>query len=331
MNRLQLSLACGDYDRTRALTDGRVRPEGIDLTYLALPPDETFFRMLRYQEFDVSELSLSAYTIMKAHGQCPFVAIPVFPSRCFRHSAIFIRTDVGIREPKDLIGRRVGVPDYQMTAAVWARGALQHEYGVSPESIHWVLGGQEQAGRGTMVRVDLPAKLKVERLGPGETLNGMMEAGKIDALISPVLPTAFRRHAPWVARLFPNYREVEEDYFRRTGIFPIMHTVVIKEALYQQYPWVAQSLYKAFEQAKQLCYDRFAYEPLAHLITMAWATDELERERALMGEDFWPYGFEANRQTVATLCQYVHEQGLAPRAPTPEELFAPNTLASYKR
>ncbi len=331
MNRLQLSLACGDYDRTRGLMDGRVQPEAIDLIYLPTPPDETFFRMLRYQEFDVSELSLSAYTIMKAHGRCPFVAIPVFPSRSFRHSAIFIRTDAGIREPKDLIGRRVGVPDYQMTAAVWVRGALQHEYGVAPESIHWMTGGQEMPGRADMVRVDLPANVPIERIGPDETLNGLMEAGKIDALISPVMPTAFRQHAPWIGRLFPSYREVEEDYFRRTGIFPIMHTLVIKDALYQKHPWVAQSLMKAFVEAKQLCYDEYLYETIALRTMLAWVLDEVERERALMGEDFWPYGFEANRQTVATLCQYVHEQGLAPRAPTPEELFAPNTLASYKR
>ncbi len=331
MNRLQLSLACGDYDRTRALMDGRVRPEGIDLTYLPLPPDEIFFRMLRYQEFDVSELSLSAYTIMKAHGQCPFMAIPVFPSRCFRHSAIFIRTDVGIREPKDLIGRRVGVPDYQMTAAVWARGILQHDYGVLPESIHWVIGGQEQAGRGTMVRVKLPAHVKIERTGPGETLNGLMEAGKIDAVISAVMPTAFRQHAPWIGRLFPNYREVEEDYFRRTGIFPIMHTLAMKEALYQKHPWVAQSLYKAFEEAKRICYDQYLYETIALRTTLAWGMEEVERERALMGEDFWPYGFESSQKTIATLCQYLYEQGLAPRLVTPEEPFAPNTLASFKR
>ena len=331
MNRLRLSLACWDYDRTRALADGQVRPEGIDLIYLPTPPEETFFRMLRYQDFDVCEMSLSATIMSKAHGQSPFVAIPVFPSRAFRHSAIFIRTDVGIREPKDLIGRRVGVPDYQMSAGVWARGILQHEYGVAPESIRWVMGGLEQAGRGNMVRVELPSHVTIERLQPGQTLNGLMEAGQIDALISPAMPAAFRRGAPWVARLFPNYREVEEDYFRRTGIFPIMHTVVVKEDLYQQHPWVAQSLVKAFEEAKRLCYDHYLYESNAHLTTLAWVLDEVERERALMGEDFWPYGLEANRETVETLGRYLHEQGLAPRVPTPEELFAPNTVASYKR
>lgn len=330
MGRLFLTLACGDYDRFRPLRDGTVVPEGIELNVINLNPEEIFFRQLRYQEFDASELSLSSYTISRAKGSCPFIAIPVFPSRFFRHSCVYVNADAGIRSPKDLAGRRVGVPDYQMTAAVWVRAFLQHDYGVPPEDILWVMGGQEMPGRTPVMPVDLPTHLRIDSVGPGQTLSSMLVTGEIDALITPYLPGPFVARSPQVRRLFPNFREVEEEYFRRTGIFPIMHTLVLKEELYRRHSWIAQSLYKACVAAKAIAYQRL-HETNALYTTLAWLNEEVEQEEALMGEDFWPYGLEPNRTALEALIQFLVEQGLVARRLDPTELFAPSTLASYKR
>jgi 4,5-dihydroxyphthalate decarboxylase len=317
MSRLSLTLACWDYDRTLALRIGEVKPEGIDLTYLCLPPEESFFRQLKDQEFDVSEMSLSSYMTVRTRGETPFVAIPVFPSRIFRHSCIFINAASGIRKPEDLAGRRVGVPYYQMTAAVWVRGFLQHDFGVPPEAIRWVVGG-EMPGR-----LSGPASIKADPLAPGESLDLMLEAGKIDALITTYLPSSFRRGSPAIRRLFPDPRPVEEEYFRRTGIFPIMHTVVLREELYRRHPWVARSLYRAFEESKERALRRL-YDINALAVTLPWLVLEIEETRRLMGEEFWPYGIEPNRRTLETLVQYLVEQKLAERRLPLEELFADN-------
>jgi 4,5-dihydroxyphthalate decarboxylase len=321
MQRLALTLACWDYDRTLALRLGEVQPEGIDLTYFCLPPEETFFRQLRDQEFDASEMSLSSYIIARTRGNAPFIAIPVFPSRIFRHSCIFVNANAGIRKPEDLAGRRVGVPYYQMTAAVWIRGFLQHDFGVSPEDVDWVVGAEELSGR---LPVDPLASLLADPHGPGESLAVMLEAGKIDALITTYLPSSFRRGSSAIRRLFPDPRSVEEEYFRRTGIFPIMHTVVLREEVYRRHPWVAQSLFKAFQDAKERALRRL-YDINALAVTLPWLVTELERSRQLMGEDFWPYGIEPNRQTLETLVQYLVEQKLAERRLPLEELFTINT------
>jgi len=320
MSRLTLTLACWDYDRTLALRIGEVKPEGIDLTYLCLPPEESFFRQLKDQEFDVSEMSLSSYITVRTRGETPFVAIPVFPSRIFRHSCVFINADSGIRKPEDLAGRRVGVPYYQMTAAVWVRGFLQHDFGVPPEAIRWVVGG-EMPGR-----LSGPASIKADPLAPGESLELMLEAGKLDALITAYLPESFRRGSPVVRRLFPDPRPVEEEYFRRTGIFPIMHTVVMREDLYRDYPWVARSLYRAFEESKARVLKRL-YDVNALAVTLPWLVLEIEETRRLMGEEFWAYGIEPNRRTLETLAQYLVEQKLAERTLSLEELFPDNVSA----
>jgi 4,5-dihydroxyphthalate decarboxylase len=329
MGKIRLTLACWDYDRTRALQDGRVEVEGVDLTYLPLRVEETFWRMLRYQEFDACELSMGSYLIDADKGSRRFIPIPVFPSRAFRHSSIFINTNSGIQEPKDLIGKRVGVPEYQMTMAIWVRGLLQHEYGVPPEKISWFTGGQEEPGRMDKVRHDLPQSIDIRSIGPEQTLSSMLESGEIDALMSTYLPLPFVRRSPKVRRLIPNFRDVEREYYRRTKIFPIMHTVVLREDVYQKYPWVAQNLYKAFCEAKMRC-QQSMYDFSALKYTLAWLIAEMEEERELFGDDLWPYGLEANQHVLEALVQYAYEQGLIKKKLALKEIFAPNTLEDFK-
>jgi 4,5-dihydroxyphthalate decarboxylase len=329
MGKIRVTLACWDYDRTRALQEGRVEVEGVELTYLPLRVEETFWRMLRYQEFDACELSMGSYLIARDIGHPPFVAIPVFPSRAFRHSCVFINTDAGIQQPKDLIGKRVGVPEYQMTMAIWVRGILQHEYGVPPEKISWFTGGQEEPGRIDKVRHDLPPNIDICSIGPDQTLSSMLESGDLDALMSTYLPMPFVRRSPKVRRLIPNFREVEREYYRRTKIFPIMHCVALREEVYQSYPWVAQSLYKAFCEAKARCQESM-YEFSALKYMLAWSIAEMEEEMEIFGDDLWPYGLEANRHGLETLVQYAHEQGLIQKKVDVKELFAPSTLEDFK-
>ncbi len=329
MADIHLTLACEDYDRTRPLRDGSVKAEGIDLNYLALPVEEIFWRMLRYEEFDVAELSMGAFLVDSARGRRPFIALPVFPSRTFRHRCIFVNVSSGIERPEDLKGKRVGLPEYTMTAAVWLRGQLQHEYGVQPEDVHWLQGGEEQPGRKDRVEFNLPPRVRLEVIPPDRTLNEMIESGEIDALMSPRMPSCFVRGSPRVHRLFPDFKRVEMDYFRRTGIFPIMHVVVIRTGLYAQNPWVGQSLYKAFCEAKDLCFSQI-YDSNILRISLPWTVSEYEEARLLMGEDYWPYGFSANRHVLETLHSYLLEQGLIEKRLDLEKLFAPNTLEAFK-
>jgi 4,5-dihydroxyphthalate decarboxylase len=330
MGRLHVDFACGAYDRTRALEDGSVQPEGIDLTYIAVdPPEEVFWRMLMHREFDAAEMSLGSYVAERARGELPFIAIPAFVSRMFRHSAAYVHADSGIQRPEDLRGKRVGVPEYQMTATIWLRGILQDDYGVKPSELRWYSGGQEHPGRREKVPLTLPPDVRIERIPEDRTLSAMLEAGELDALFAARMPSPFVNGSPRVHRLFPNYREVEADYFRRTGIFPIMHTVVIRRDLYERHPWVAQSLLKALGEAKARCaralYDARALRPM-----LPWAIDAYETARALMGDDFWPYGLEANRKTLETFVRYAHEQGVAARPVSVDELFARETLDTYR-
>ncbi len=329
MGKLHLTLACWDYDRTRALQEGKVQVEGVELTYLPLRVEETFWRMLRYQEFDAAELSMGSYLIARERGSPRLIAIPVFPSRAFRHSCIYINTDSGIKEPRDLVGKRVGVPEYQITMAIWARGILQHEHGLSPEKMKWVTGGEEHPGREDKVRHDLPASIDIRPIGPDQTLSSMLERGEIDAVISAHMPSPFVRRSPKVRRLIPNFREVEKDYYRRTKIFPIMHTVALREEFYEKNPWVAQSLYKAFAESKRICQESM-YEFSALKYMLAWSIAEMEEERELFGEEPWPYGLEANRHVLETLVQYAHEQGLLKSRLDLKSLFAPSTLNEFK-
>jgi 4,5-dihydroxyphthalate decarboxylase len=329
MARLRLSLACWHYDRTQALADGTVRPEGIDLNYLDLHVEETFFRMLRNREFDVAEMSLSSYAVSVARDSPPFVAIPVFPSSFFRQSCIFVSEKCGIREPRDLIGKRIGTPEYQMTAPVWIRGILQDEYGVDPASVEYCTGGEEEPGRDEKLKLDLPAKFRVTRIGAGQTLAAMLAVGEIDALHAARIPSTFVSRPGTVRRLFENYVDVERAYYQKTQIFPIMHTVVIRRDVYKANPWIAQSLTKAFAQAKQRVY-RNLYTTSALTTMLPWQVAQVEEVRRDMGDDWWPYGFEPNRHVLDTFLRYHHEQGLSSRRLQPEELFAPETLSSFR-
>lgn len=329
MGKLHLTLACWDYDRTRALQEGRVPVEGVELTYLPLRVEETFWRMLRYQEFDAAELSLGSYLMAREKGYPRLIAIPVFPSRAFRHSCIYINTDSGIKEPKDLAGKKVGVPEYQITMAIWARGILQHEYGVKPEQMKWFTGGEEHPGREDKIRHDLPPNLDIRPIGPEQTLSSMLERGELDAVISAHMPSPFVRRSPKVRRLIQNFRAVERDYYRRTKIFPTMHTVALREEVYEKNPWVAQSLCKAFAESKRICQESM-YEFSALKYMLAWSIAEMEEEREIFGEDLWPYGLAANRHVLETLVQYAHEQGLIKKLPDVKALFAPNTLDDFK-
>ena len=331
MSKLKLTLACWNYDRTRALLEGRVQPEGIELNYLSMPVEETFFRMLRHQEFDVAELSLSSYTVSLFKEQKHFIAIPVFPSRFFRHSCVYVNSKSGIRDPKDLIGRKIGNPEYQMTAPVWIRGILQDEYGVPVEQQTYCQGGEEEPiHRPEKLKLELPPRIKVAQIGEGKTLAGMLREGEIDALYTARMPSSYQAgKVEPVRRLFENYMEVEQAYYRKTKIFPIMHTVAIRRDVYEQHPWVAMNLYKAFVQSQRECYEDL-YVTAALKVSLPWLTKYVEDTRALMGDDFWSYGFKPNRDTLATFLRYHHEQGLSKRRLEPEDLFAPETLESFR-
>jgi 4,5-dihydroxyphthalate decarboxylase len=329
MAKLRLSLGCWDYDRTRALLDGTVQVDGIELVYLNMPVEETFFRMLRNREFDVAELSLSSYTVSLFRDPQPFIAIPVWPSRFFRHSSIYVNTQSGIREPADLAGKRIGNPEYQMTAPVWIRGLLQDEYGVPVDAPTYVTGGEEEPGRDEKIKLDLPPNFRVQPIGPAQTLSSMLAEGEIAALQTARMPSTYLTRPDRVRRLFEDYVDAEKDYFRRTRIFPIMHTVAIRRELYEAHPWIAMSLYKAFAQAQKVAYDEL-YQTAALKTMLPWLTAHVEEARRELGEDFWPYGFHANRHVLDTFLRYHHEQGLSKRRLAPEDLFAPETLERFR-
>jgi len=328
MANIQLTLACEDYDRTRPIKDARIKPEGIEINYLVMSVEEIFWRMMKYEEFDVSELSMGAFLTAAARGRRPFIAIPVFPSRTFRHRCIFINTASGIERPEELRGKRMGVPEYSMTAAVWLRGLFEHEYGIPPSEIHWIQAGEEQPGRKDRVDFEMPPGVRMDSRND-RTLNEMIASGEIDAMMSPRMPTCFLEGAPNVRRLFANYRKAEMDYFAKTGLFPIMHVIVIKRAIYEKDPWVAQTLYKAFCEAKDLCM-RELYDTNILRVSLPWTSAEYEDTRDLMTTDYWPYGLASNRMNLETLNGYLHEQGLIEQRLNLDELFARETREALK-
>jgi 4,5-dihydroxyphthalate decarboxylase len=317
---MRLTLACGRYDRTQALIDGRVKVEGIsELNYLALRPGETFWRMLNHEEFDASEMSLSSYTILRSEGDARFIALPVFPSRVFRHNALYVRAGSPLRDPRNLKGKRIGVGDYQMTAAVFTRGFLQHEYGVRPEEATWVVGKPIRAIR-------QPKGVAIEIVSGGATLEERLESGEIDALLSVMIP---RHLGTKVQRLIADFRRVEDEYYRRTRIFPIMHTLVLRRAVYEANPWLAVSLYRAFCRARDTALAHL-YDTDALTVSLPWLIDAIESSR----EVAWDYSIEGSRATLEALVQYLDEQQLTRRRMQVDELFAPNVapaLADYLR
>lgn len=319
MSKLRLTLACLDYDRVKPLMTKAVEPAGIDLNLLPYSPDDSVWPMVRYQEFDASEMTLATYTMLLARKQAPFIAIPVFLARTFPHGGIFVNTKSGIKEPKDLEGKKVASGQFQMSIAVWARGILQHDYGVDLKTIEWYTGRAE-------VGLDLPPEMKVILFPPGKTLADRLEDGEIDALIAPRVPPKFRMGHPHVRRLFPTPKAVELEYYKRTKIFPILHLVVIKASIYEEHPWVASSLYRAFLKAKELCYQDLSDTMEGLRYTVPWLDVYMEEIWELMGQDFWPYGLKANRHVLETYMQYLYEQSLIDRIISLEELFAKNAL-----
>ncbi|MGE3245679.1 MAG: ABC transporter substrate-binding protein [Beijerinckiaceae bacterium] len=327
MSKLNLTLGCWDYDRVIALQNGTVQPDGIDLNFLNMEVEETFFRMVRHREFDVAEMSLSSYTVSLFRDPAPFIAIPVFPSRFFRHSCIFVSAKSGIKEPKDLIGKKIGVPEYQMTAPVWIRGILAEHYGVPVDSVTYYTGGEEEPGRPEKQGISLPPNIKVEAIPDDKTLSQMLKDGEIDALHSARSPSTL--DGVHVKRLFPNYREVELEYYRKTKIFPTMHTIAIRRDVYEKNRWIAQSLFKAFCEAQQKTYHDLN-QTAALKAMVPWLTHDIEEARREMGDDYWAYGLQPNYQVLEAFLRYHYEGGLSKRLLKPEELFAPETLEAFK-
>ncbi|MGE5539947.1 MAG: PhnD/SsuA/transferrin family substrate-binding protein [Gemmatimonas sp.] len=325
MHRVPLTVAFSNYDRTRPLLDGRVTIEGCDPTYFDLEPEEMFHRALHHEEFDVAELSFSNYVALRARGECPYVAIPIFPGRKFRHSGIYVRTDRGIAKPQDLKGKLVGVPEYQVTAVVWMRGVLEDEYAVKPSDIRWRTGGLEQAGRTEKVALKLPAGVELQLIPSDRTLSEMLASGELDAVIAPRPPSVYLKRTPNIARLFEDFVSAEKAYYAKTRIFPIMHLVGVRESKVQQYPWLPASIYKAFDKAKDLALDELRSINIPP-VALPWVEEMANEAAALFGRDFWPYGVQANRVTIEAFLRYHHSQGLSPRPLTIADLFAASTL-----
>jgi 4,5-dihydroxyphthalate decarboxylase len=327
MSKLSLSIAIGDYDRNRPLIDGAVKIDGVDPIFMTLYPEEIFFRALRTNDFDICELSLSSFTVKTAAGNNPYVGVPCFVSRAFRHTSIYVRTD-RIKAPGDLKGRKVGVPEYQLTANVWARAILQDDFGVAPADMRWVRGAIEHAGRIEKISISLPPGVSLENAPEGRTISDLIDKGEIDGFIAP-RPPHLARPNPNVGWLFRDPVAAAKDYFKRTGIFPIMHLVGVRRTLVDKHPWLPAAVMKAFEQSKAAA--------IAHLddtsatkVTLPFIEEQIVATRELMGEDYWPYGLEPNRKALQTFLQHHHAQGLSPRLVAPEELFHPSTHETFK-
>lgn len=327
MSKVQLSIAMGDYDRTRALFDGRVQIDGVDPVYMLLSPEEMFFRAMRSQDFDVTELSLSSYLVKHSKGECPYVAIPVFLSRAFRHTSIYVRKD-RIKRPEDLKGKRVGLPEYQLTANVWARSILQDDYGVRPEDITWVRGGIETPGRPEKIKLDLPANVHVEPAPDGTTISELLDRGEIDGFIGPRPPSRQALKNPDIGWLFDDPTAVAKDYYRRTGVFPIMHVVGIRKELAEHHAWLPGALLKAFTQSKAAALELLA-DTSATKVTLPFVEEQLKAARQTMGEDYWSYGVAAARKTLETFVRHHHSQGLSARLVSVDEIFHPSTYETF--
>lgn len=329
MKKLRLSIAVGDYDRVRPLLDGAVAIDGVDAVPMCLEPEEIFFRAFRHADFDICELSLSSFAVKTAAGDCPYVGLPVFPSRAFRHNAIYIRRDRGIASPADLRGKRVGVPEYQLTANVWVRAILEDEHGVAPADITWIRGAYEQPGRVEKIALSLPSGVRLEDAPKGATISGMLAEGSLDAVIGPRAPSCFDRGHPEIRWLYEDPFTAASQWYRKTRLFPIMHLLGIRRPLVEQHPFLAAAVTKAFEQSKALALARLS-DTAASKVTLPFVDEQLHAARALLGDDFWPYGLEANRHVLQYFLRHHLAQGLSRRALSPEELFHPSTLETYR-
>jgi len=328
LNKLQLSVAVGDYDRTRALLDGKVQIDGVDPVYMTLAPEEMFFRAFRNAEFDITEMSFSSYLVKASQGQNDYVAVPVFLSRAFRHTSIYVRTDK-IKRPEDLKGCRIGLPEYQLTANVWARALLQDDYGVKPSDVIWVRGGIDEPGRPEKIKLELPSDIRLENAPDGVTISDMLDRGEIEGFIGPRPPGGAARHNPNVGWLFPDPTIVAKDYYKRSGVFPIMHVVGVRKRLAEQHPWLPAAVLKAFESSKAYALDKLA-DTSATKVTLPFVEEQLKAARQLMGEDYWSYGVSPNRSTLETFVRHHHSQGLSKRLMAVDELFHPATYETMK-
>jgi 4,5-dihydroxyphthalate decarboxylase len=327
MSKLNLSVAIGDYDRNRPLIDGAVQMDGVDPVFMTLSPEEIFFRAFKTADFDVCELSLSSSTVKTAEGNFPYVGIPAFLSRCFRHTCLYVRTD-RIKKPQDLKDKRMGLPEYQLTAMVWARALLEDEFGVKPSDITWVRGGIANPGRPEKIKLNLPKDVKLEAAPEGKTISGMLASGEIDAFMAPRAP-ALPANTPNVGWLFPDPEAAAKDYYQRTKIFPIMHIVGVRKTLAEKHPWLPAAVFKAFEQSKAIAVERLR-DVSAVKVTLPFIEERVLEAQALMGEDYWSYGVPANRHVLETFFRHHHAQGLSPKLVTPEDLFHPATLETVK-
>jgi len=325
MSKLNLSVAIGDYDRNRPLIDGAVRIDGVDPTFMTLSPEEIFFRAFRTEDFDICECSLSSFTVKTAAGNCPYVGVPAFVSRMFRHTSMYVRTD-RIKKPEDLKGKKVGVPEYQLTAIVWARAILEDDYGVKPKDIHWIRGGIEHAGRPEKINIKLPDGVRLDAAPEDKTISQLLVDGEIDGFIAPRPPAIQSKNIGW---LFSDPVAAAKDYFKRTGIFPIMHLIGVRKSLAEKHPWLPGAVLKAFEQSKATAMAALA-DTSATKVTMPFVEERITEARDLMGEDYWPYGLEPNRKTLETFLRHHHAQGLSSRLVTPDELFHPGARESFK-
>lgn len=327
MSKLNLSVAVGNYDRNRPLIDGDVLIDGVDPIFMTLSPEEIFFRAFRTNDFDICELSLSSATLKVADGSFQYVGVPAFLSRAFRHTSIWVRTD-RISIPEDLKGKRVGVPEYQLTALVWARAMLQEDYGVQPSDITWVRGGIETIGRSEKIKLKLPQNVTLEDAPEGKTISAMLADGEIDAYLAPRAPS-LPANTPNVGLLFRDSVSVAKDYYRRTKIFPIMHIVGVRRDLADLHPWLPGALLKAFENSKAKALAHLG-ETSAPKITLPFVEEHIQEAMTLMGDQFWPYGIEQNRTVLEKFFKHHYEQGLSAKLVTPEDMFHPSTFETYK-
>jgi 4,5-dihydroxyphthalate decarboxylase len=327
MSKLQLSIACGDYDRTRALISGEVQIDGVDPVYMALSPEEMFFRAMRYEDFDISELSFSSYMVKTAKGDCPYVAVPVFLSRAFRHTSIYVRKD-RIKKPQDLIGKRVGLPEYQLTANVWARAILQDDFGVKPSDMQFVRGGIDTPGRPEKIKLQLPSDIRIQDAPEGVTISDMLDRGELDGFIAPRPPSGAALVNPNVGWLFDDPTAVAKEYYSRTKVFPIMHVVGIRKTLVAKHPWLPAAVYKAFSQAKTLALEKLS-DTSATKVTLPFVEEQLKAARETLGSDFWSYGVGPNRATLETFLRHHYGQGLSQKLMSVDEIFHPSTYESY--
>ena len=320
MADLPLTLACWDYDRTRPLIDGLVKPKGIDLKVEVLRPRQMFPRMLENQEFHASELSLASYASLIGRGECPFVAIPVALSKFFRHSCIYVRKGSGIRTPQDLKGKRVGTTQYSSTAVTFMRGMLKDEYGVEARDMHWFMGGLTKPTEAPLIPLDLPPEIRLDFVPEGDTLERMMVEERLDALLSIYIPKLFADEWVGIERLFPDFKATEKDYYKRTGIFPIMHTIALRQDVVREHPWVPASLYQAFCESRDIALEGL-WDTDALRLGLPWLIDHVEEAWRVFGKDFWAYGMKANRPALEAVGRYVHEQHFSPRVVSAEEIW----------